>query len=174
MPARCAVGLVMLFLAAAVWPSTAVAQLVITEFTILTPTAHPTQVAAGPDGNVWFTELDGNKIGRITAAGTITEFPLTTAGSQPSGITAGPDGSLWFTERSNNAIGVISPAGVVLHEFPIPTADSFAQSITLGPDGNLSGSRKVGPARTRLGASPPPEASPSSRFPPPAPSRTGS
>src|ERR1700687_3194584 len=43
----------------------------ITEFPI--PTAHssPTEITAGPDGNLWFTESIG-KIGRITTSGAIT------------------------------------------------------------------------------------------------------
>ena len=37
----------------------------ITEF----PTGGgPKFITAGPDGNVWFTEFDGNKIGRITTS----------------------------------------------------------------------------------------------------------
>ena len=52
----------------------------------------------GPDGALWFTEYDGNKIGRITTAGAVTEFPIPTAGSQPSAMTVGPDGALWFIE----------------------------------------------------------------------------
>jgi virginiamycin B lyase len=74
-------------------------------------------ITAGPDGNLWFTELGtsvGNgKIGRITTGGVITEF----GGSllNPIGITAGPDGNLWFTEEglSNGKIGRITTAGVI-------------------------------------------------------------
>ena len=61
-------------------------------------TAGPGGIAAGPDGNLWFTEGNGNQIGRITTAGVITEFPIPTANSDPYGIAAGPDGNLWFTE----------------------------------------------------------------------------
>src|SRR6266481_3664009 len=52
----------------------------ITEFPI--PTAHssPTEITAGPNGNLWFTESIG-KIGRITPSGTITEYPIPTAKS---------------------------------------------------------------------------------------------
>ena len=49
-------------------------------------------IAAGPDGNLWFSDVVGNRIGRISTAGTISEFPVPTANSQPLGITAGPDG----------------------------------------------------------------------------------
>ena len=42
----------------------------------------PLGIAAGPDGNLWFTEAaTGNRIGRITPTGTITEYPLPTADS---------------------------------------------------------------------------------------------
>ena len=41
------------------------------------PTAgsRPFGITTGPDGNLWFTEYGGDKIGRITPSGTITEFP---------------------------------------------------------------------------------------------------
>ena len=61
-------------------------------------------IASGPDGTVWFTEGDGNRIGKITPNGVITEF-ATAVGSLPEGITIGPDGNLWFTEYSRNKIG---------------------------------------------------------------------
>jgi hypothetical protein len=68
--------------------------------------------AAGPDGNLWFTEQVGNRIGRITPAGVITEFSVgLTANSRPFGITAGPDGNLWFSEFAGNQIGRIPRPG---------------------------------------------------------------
>jgi hypothetical protein len=65
---------------------------------------------AGPDGNLWFTEALGNKIGRITPAGVITEYDLTTANSGPVGIVAGPDGNLWFTMAFANRIAKFTPS----------------------------------------------------------------
>ena len=61
----------------------------------------------GRDGDLWFAELNGNKIGRITPTGSITEFPIPTAGSQPNGIAAGPPGAMWFSEGGGNKIGMI-------------------------------------------------------------------
>jgi streptogramin lyase len=117
--------------AALAWPMSAAAQ-TYTEFPIPTASSQPYGITAGPDGALWFTEALGNKIGRITTAGTITEFPIT-PGSGPTGITAGPDGALWFTESAGN-IGRITTAGLFT-EFGggagLPTA------ITAGPDGAL-------------------------------------
>ena len=109
---------------------------VITEFPLPRSDSNPGGITAGPDGNLWFTELTANKIGRITPTGVITEFPLPGSDSYPDGITAGPDGNLWFTESAANKIGRITPAGVIT-EFPLPRSDSNPGSIAAGPDGNL-------------------------------------
>ena len=81
-----------------------------TEFTIPTPAATPGESTAGPDGALWFTETNGNKIGRITTSGRFTEFTIPTPNSNPVGITAGPDGALWFAESDGNNIGRITTA----------------------------------------------------------------
>ena len=60
--------------------------------------SYPGAIAAGADGNLWFTEHIGNRIGRITPRGAVTEFPVGPAtGVGPGDIAAGPDGNLWFT-----------------------------------------------------------------------------
>jgi virginiamycin B lyase len=38
----------------------------ITEFTIPTASSSPEGIVSGPDGNLWYTEHGGNKIGRIS------------------------------------------------------------------------------------------------------------
>jgi streptogramin lyase len=93
-------------------------------------------ITAGPDGNVWFTEDVGNKIGRITPSGTITEFPIPTPESQPVSIVTGPDGNLWFAEQDSTKIGRITPTGTIT-EFPLPSYDGEPRAIAAGPDGNL-------------------------------------
>jgi virginiamycin B lyase len=64
-------------------------------------------ITAGPDGNLWFCEARGAKIGRITPSGAITEFA--TPHTAPSRITVGPDGNLWFTMIDGNSIAYIIP-----------------------------------------------------------------
>jgi streptogramin lyase/photosystem II stability/assembly factor-like uncharacterized protein len=108
----------------------------INEFTVPTANSSPDMITAASDGNLWFTERSGNKIGRITTAGVITEFPIPTVGSLPTFIAAGPDGNLWFAESTANQIGRITPSGVIT-EFAISTAGSTPTGIAAGPDGNL-------------------------------------
>lgn len=108
----------------------------IIEFPIPTASSNPYFIVTGPDGNLWFAEAGGNKIGKITTAGIITEYVVPTAGSSPVGITVGPDGNLWFTEYLGNKIGKVTTTGSFT-EYTIPTAGSQPLGITTGPDGNL-------------------------------------
>lgn len=98
----------------------------------LPPGVTPSQIAAGPDAALWFTQPEANKIGRISLSGAVSEFTLPSPVSQPLGITAGRDGNLWFTQAFAAQIGRISPAGVI-REFPIPSG-SLPSGIALGPD----------------------------------------
>ena len=104
----------------------------------ITLPAGPAEIAAGPDGNLWFTETDGDAIGRITPSGVVTEFlEGISENSGPLGITAGPDGNLWFTEYDAGRIGRITPAGVVTEFSAGITPGSSPRSIVTGADGNL-------------------------------------
>jgi streptogramin lyase len=108
----------------------------VTEFAIPTANSQSYAIAAGPDGNLWFAEVQANKIGRITPTGSATEFAVPTGFGEPDAITAGPDGNVWFTELVGNKIGKITPAGAIT-EFPVPTGNCRPYGITLGPDGYL-------------------------------------
>jgi streptogramin lyase len=110
----------------------------ITEFATLPNTSsQPDAVTTGPDGNIWFTEIGHNGIGRIAEDGTLLgETVIPTSNSQPAAITVGPDGNIWFTEQTGNKIGRITPNGT-LTEFTLPAANSQPLGITAGPDGNV-------------------------------------
>ena len=88
---------------------------VVTEFSAgISAFAGPFGITAGPDGNLWFTEFSGHRIGRITPLGVVTEFSAgISAGAGPRGITAGPDGNLWFTELSGQRIGRITTGAAI-------------------------------------------------------------
>src|SRR5271166_2310364 len=63
-------------------------QVAITEFPVPTADSWPGSITTAPDGNLWFTEYQGNNIGVINpTTHAITEFPVPTAGSWPRGIT---------------------------------------------------------------------------------------
>ncbi len=96
-------------------------------------------LTTGPDGNLWFTEISGKILGKITPTGTITEYTFESNGTGPDtfaeDITAGPDGNLWFTIQGDNQIGELTSSGA-LTLFNLP-ADLIPRYITTGPDGAL-------------------------------------
>jgi streptogramin lyase len=104
-----------------------------TEFPIPTSNSTPNYITKGPDGNLWFTEEAGSKIGKITPSGKITEFQVSTSQTNLFGITAGPDGNIWFTEEFTSKIGKITPSGTIT-EYP---TSGNPYGITAGPDGNI-------------------------------------
>jgi virginiamycin B lyase len=107
----------------------------LTEFLVPTANAVPVGLTSGPDGALWFTEGNADRIGRATTTGVFTEYGLP-AGSAPEAITSGPDGALWFTEYGRNRIGRITTTGG-LTEYTLPTGGSAPLNITAGPDGAL-------------------------------------
>lgn len=117
------------------------------------PTALPIGIAAGPDGNLWFAEAAGGRIGRIDpATGATAEFPLPHAACQQPGfegssgtacqveyLAVGPDGAMWFGEPWRNAPGRADAVGTVT-EYPLPappSGESGVGPLALGPDGAL-------------------------------------
>src|SRR5258708_5576374 len=106
------------------------------EFTIPTSGSGTNNITSGPDGNLWFTEFNTAKIGKITTGGTFTEFSIPSPGAGPSGITSGPDGNLWFTLYDTTQIAKITPSGTIT-EYSLPSGFSVPQEISAGPDGNL-------------------------------------
>jgi streptogramin lyase len=120
--------------------STCIAQAqVVTEFSAgISPGSAPEGITAGPDGNLWFTEYWGNRIGRITPLGVVTEFSGTSF--HPDEIRLGQDGNLWYAAGNAGKIGRITPLGVIT-EFNLGV--EFV-SIALGPDGNWWITESVG------------------------------
>jgi streptogramin lyase len=108
---------------------------VFTEFDIPTANSSPSGIALGPDGNLWFTELQGGKIGQVTTAGVVTEFSTGLSASPGlTGITKGPDGNMWFAESTTGYVGKITTSGTIT-EYPISTSNP--QGMATGADGNL-------------------------------------
>ncbi len=95
---------------------------------------NPVGIAAGPDGALWFTNLYGNSIGRITTSGTVTNYTGTGV-ITPVGIAAGPDGALWFTNLYGNSIGRITTSGTVTNYTGVGIGNPVG--IAAGPDGAL-------------------------------------
>ena len=102
---------------------------------IPTTNSQPVQIVSGPDGALWFTEVAGNQIGRITTDGTITnEYPVPTVASGLDDIAIGPDGNPWFAESAVDKIGSIDPSGAITESTPLAHGRQPISGVT-GPDG---------------------------------------
>jgi streptogramin lyase len=131
---------------------------VIAEFSIPTTASHPTRIAAGPDGDLWFIETFANKIGRITTSGAITEFsvsPISPAASvELMDITAGPDSNVWFSNTASSsqsaggALGRITPSGFI-DQFAITGVTSMPSFV--GVSGLIAGHDEVWGRVVRIG-----------------------
>jgi virginiamycin B lyase len=106
----------------------------VTYFSLTKKIRSPFWITPGPDGNMWFTNPEGDTIGRITMDGVVTEFPLA-KGTHPQTITAAADGNLWFTMRQQDKIGVMDTEGNLLHQYSAQQPGATPYSIAPSPDG---------------------------------------
>lgn len=109
----------------------------------------PYAIAAGPDGQVWFTEAGGigSRVDRIAPDGSITGVGGVSQGSY--GIAPGPaaDGAMWVTDFYYGKIDRLTATGQQT-QYTVPTTGSEPHGITAGPDGNIwfteEGANKIG------------------------------
>lgn len=123
---------------------------------------HPSGIANDKSGNIWFTELDSSRIGKMTPKGDVTEYETGVVDSAHSNrnplkvrtIVAGRGDNMWFIV--SDEIGRITPQGSVLM-FPKSRTPSYVMAnLALGPDGNiwftkLSVEREVGKSAGKIG-----------------------
>jgi virginiamycin B lyase len=111
--------------------------------------SHVVGMTTGTDGNVWFAEVNANKIGVINEkTHAITEFDVPTANSEPFWLAKGPDKAVWFVERASGKVGRITPSGSIT-EFDTPSGSgAVLTSIVKNNNRTLwytaSGTDKVG------------------------------
>jgi virginiamycin B lyase len=95
------------------------------------------KISADPNGNVWFTEPQSDKVARVNVSAvpiTVDEFSVPTAKAQPNGIAPGPDGAMWFTETKGKNLGRIA-----FDAAPGATPTEFAFGFA-APGGLVTGS----------------------------------
>jgi virginiamycin B lyase len=112
------------------------------EFAVPTANSGPGTIVTALDGNMYFTEFLGNRLGLITTAGAITEFntlPLNGLGgiAEPDIVVLGSDGNIYFTMAQESRVGRLSTSSPNSPTFfNTPTTASGPGGLTLGPDGN--------------------------------------
>lgn len=82
-------------------------------YPVPTSEAGVRRITTAPDGSMWFTELDANRIGRITRSGAITEYELgepTASNGWVLDLDVGPDGDVWIVWDSGWQFTRFDPA----------------------------------------------------------------
>ena len=118
--------------------------LTLEEYVTPTPDSSPTDLAFAPDGTLWFTMINANKIGKLepdkvkngTSEG-ITEYKVPHADARPNFIMVARDGMVWFTEMAGNRISQINPANGKYKGYDIPTSASEPHTLVEDDDGNI-------------------------------------
>jgi virginiamycin B lyase len=99
-------------------------------------TAYLVGMTATPNGDIWFTEGDGNRIGRFSG-GALTMYSIPTDHTAPRELVAGSDGNIWFAQNGSHSIGRLETLTGTVTEFPTPTDGSGPYGITASADGDL-------------------------------------
>src|SRR5437764_6328580 len=82
--------------------------------------AHPHDVAAAPDGTVWYTAQSQGVLGILDPkTGKVEQISLG-KGASPHGVAVGPDGAAWVTEDGQNAIARVDPKTKEVKLFALP------------------------------------------------------
>src|SRR5690348_12078046 len=89
----------------------------------------PHDVAAAPDGTVWYTAQRAAALGILDPKTGRDEHVPLGRGSAPHGVIVGPDGAAWITDGGLNAIVRVDPRTKAVRTWPLP-ADA--------PDANLN------------------------------------
>jgi virginiamycin B lyase len=95
-------------------------------------------ITAGPDGALWFTNSNPDRIVRITTTGVATQYDFPHPEEFLLSLIAGPDGALWYSTLSG-VIGRMTTDGAITAEYQYGPLGSglFPYDLTVGPDGAL-------------------------------------
>jgi streptogramin lyase len=102
---------------------------------------RPDGITAGPDGNLWFTDVSENggpeQIGSMTESGNVSIYQLPSVDNAPFTIVSGSDGNLWFTNDGNSVIGRISSTTGQVTNYATPTQNSSLTGIAQNSDNTI-------------------------------------
>lgn len=128
---------------------------------ILGTNSEPFDIVTGPDNNLWFTEINSNKIARLNVNSNYVEFQIQDTNCAPFVMVVGPNptnagagSNLWFVEYNQNKIATFNPFSPNIPgttnlnfreygpfgtstQFGTPGTNAELYGLTVGPDNNL-------------------------------------
>jgi virginiamycin B lyase len=103
-------------------------------FDIPTQGSSPGDVAVDANGDVWFLEFRGNKVGRFSK-GRFEEYAVGETNAGLTGLATAADGSVWFGMLRKGSLGQIRDGK--LTEFKLPRERARPYSVALDKSGNV-------------------------------------
>jgi streptogramin lyase len=109
----------------------------------------PQRLDLDPDGNVWFTERQGNKIGLLDVkTETFREYALPGPEASPYAITVDKDRMIWYSSHEQDTINRLDPKSGEVMEYPYPHAEISMREFFRDKKGRVwyasSANNKVG------------------------------
>jgi virginiamycin B lyase len=95
------------------------------------------RIVTAPDGTMWFTEEDANKVGKVTPGGQVTEFtfPAEFPGTtRLKDLDVAPDGTIWVLYESGEKLRHIRPDGSTITDWTLGDGP-YGDSMRVAPNG---------------------------------------
>ena len=96
---------------------------------------RPHDVAAAPDGTVWYTAQRSGHLGILDPATGKVDLVALGEGSAPHGVIVGPDGAAWITDGGQNAIVRVDAKTRAVRVWKLPEDTGYANLNTAAFDG---------------------------------------
>jgi streptogramin lyase len=92
----------------------------------------------GPDGTVWFTQLELNQIASYDPdTGQFAFYTIPSPNTGPHSVAVDAGGDVWFTEIFGQRIGVLDPDTGSFEEFTPPTPISMPYGMAIAMNGDV-------------------------------------
>lgn len=109
----------------------------VTAYPLPTPNSHPTDIVTASDGKVWFTQLEGDRIGHVTPDGLVFEFPVLEGTRRPNGIAADPNTKqVWFTVEQGGVFSSLDSEGNT-KSYAVPSPNAALSGLAFDRQGRL-------------------------------------
>jgi streptogramin lyase len=97
------------------------------------PSPESYAILAGPDGRLWYSDIDNGGVGAITASGSVTQYIL--PGDIYGALTVGSDGNIWGADANTVSVDkILTSNGALFAQYHTTYGPV---GITNGPDGNV-------------------------------------
>jgi virginiamycin B lyase len=108
------------------------------KFTRFTEGEYAYDVKPADNGDAWFTNPRGNKVGKVDGeTRKVTEYEAPTAHSYPRRMEIGSDGAIWFGEFYGGKMGRLDPKTLAFKEYPLPGPNPSPYAMGIDTNGYI-------------------------------------